>query len=560
MKQALHIKLIVLTAVLFLSLGLAAQKNKAVLSRKSISMSETTELTITAEGDQIISAFSGPTSPGVMVISNFTQQNNVNGRVQLVQHFVLQPLQPGTWTLGPFVAQGRRGPVRIPAVTLVITGQPLSASFSGREVFLQSDISGRSFYEGEEIAVNVRLYVQENYAWRQGMLPLSSPSYVGFWHERGPDGIQYDDTVIVKNGKRYIGSTLLREFLFASRTGQLTIPAFDYECMLISAPVNGYQTETPVKLLSDPHTIQIKPFPAGAPQHFSHIAGSFNLRASLDKPRVKAFDVVTLTITVSGQGNLRTLQLPPPNLPDSIDVLPGRSDDSTTVTAFGVLGYKVFTWTLIPKHPGKYTLDSVNFVYYSPEQKQYITLNTPPFELFADPADPAAANTPATGNDTTNNGSPNGNGLTWLYIILIIVPVAVLALLWWWRMRIKSKTEIRPKPHVPDIPASSATHKPQLSITQITREIQQQAPAEFIKLLYNCWNDELCRLAGISSTGASIHTIRYALGLKNYPETLIEESLRPLEALALLRFSTPTEQESKYWLEECQRLYRLFGL
>lgn len=556
MKQALHIKLYFLTAALFLSLGLAAQKNKAVLSRKSISMSETTELTITAEGDQIISAFSGPTSPGVMVISNFTQQNNVNGRVQLVQHFVLQPLQPGTWTLGPFVAQGRRGPVRIPAVTLVITGQPLSAGFSGKEVFLQSDISGRSFYEGEEITVKVRLYVQENYAWRQGMIPLSSPSYVGFWHERGPDGIQYDDTVIVKNGKRYIGSTLLREFLFASRTGSLTIPAFDYECMLISPAGNGYQTETPVKLLSDPHTIQIKPFPAGAPPHFSHIAGSFNLRASLDKPRVKAFDVVTLSITVSGQGNLRTLQLPPPILPDSIDILPGRSDDSTTVTPFGVLGYKVFTWNLIPKHPGKYTLDSVNFVYYSPEQHQYITLTTPPFELLADPADPATA-AAATANNTDN--ATGESGLTGLYIILIIVPVAVLALLWWWRMRKKNNRPLQ-QPTQSAESASHPTRQPTTpALSQLSYQLRNHSPNEFIKLLYNCWNDELCRLSGISSSGASIHTIRYALTLKNYPEALIEEALRPLEALALLRFSNPTEEHSQYWLEECERLLNEFS-
>ncbi|MCA6362978.1 MAG: protein BatD [Bacteroidetes bacterium] len=557
MKKAWYIKLFLFAVVFVLPPRLIAQKNKAVLSRKTISMSETTELTITAEGDQIISAFSGPTSPGVMVISNFTQQNNVNGHVQVVQHFVLQPLQPGTWTLGPFVAQGRRGPVRIPAVTLVVKGQPVSAGFSGKEIFLQSDIAGRTFYEGEEIAVNVRLYVQENCAWRQGMMPLSSPSYVGFWHERGPEGIRFDDTMIVKNGKRYFGSTLLREFLFASRTGTLTIPAFEYECMLISAVSNGYQTETPVKLLSDPHNLQIKQFPAGAPPGFSHLAGAFNLRASLDKPRVKAFDVVTLRITISGQGNLRTLQLPPPVLPDSIDLLPGRSDDSTTVTAFGVLGYKVFTWTLIPKHPGKYLLDSVNFVYFSADRNTYITLTTPPFELHVDPADPSTLADAGSAQNTDTGSPSNENGLTWLYLGLIVVPVGALTWLWWWRMRKRIRTETpRPSP-APDVPVASATPVMQLTLAQLTRELRQQAPAEFIRTLYTCWHNELCHLAGISSPSASIHTIRYALSLKNYPDTLVEEALRPLEALALLRFSEPDEQTSRYWLEECQRLHNL---
>jgi hypothetical protein len=557
-KQAFYIKLFLLAAFFMLPPHLIAQKNKAMLSRKTISMSETTELTITAEGDQLISSFSGPTSPGVMVVSNFSRQNNVNGHVQLVQRFVLQPLQPGTWTLGPFVAQGRRGPVRIAAVTLVITGQPLSAGFSGREIFLQSDIAGRTFYEGEEIAVNVRLYVLENYAWRQGMMPLSSPSYVGFWHERGPDGIRFDDTIIVKNGKRYIGSTLLREFLFASRTGTLSIPAFEYECMLISAISNGYQTETPVKLLSDPHTIQIKSFPAGAPQNFSHIAGSFNLRASLDKSRVKAFDVVTLTVVISGQGNLRTLQIPPPVLPDSIDILPGRSDDSSTVTSFGVLGYKVFTWNLIPKHPGTYTLDSVCFVYFSPAQNTYITLTTPPFQLIADQADPASVAANTTSNNTHSNTNSGQSSLIWLYIGLIAVPVAILAWLWWWRMRKRNRSEIPPASPAPDVPVASAIPAMHLTLAQLTREVQQQAPDQFIKTLYNCWHDELCNLAGISPTGASIHTIRYALSLKNHPEKLIEEALHPLEALAMLRFSEPTEQNSKYWLEECQRVFRQF--
>jgi hypothetical protein len=552
---ATHIKPLLLAAAFFLSLGLAAQKNKAVLSRSSISMSETTQLTLTAEGDQIISAFSGPVSPGVMVLSDFSSSNTVNGKVQLVQRFELQPLQPGTWTLGPFVARGRNGPVRIQPVTLTITGQPVSSGFSGKEIFLQSDLPGKTFYEGQEIAVNVRVYVQESYGWQPGMLPLSSPSFVGFWHERGPDGVQYGDTTIVKNGKRYTGHTLLREFLFASRTGSLSIPAFNYECQLTSPSGNGFYTETPVNLLSDPRQLQIIPFPAGAPAGFANIAGSFSLRASLDKPRVKAFDVVTLTITISGQGNLRTLQMPAPVLPDSIDVLPGQSDDSTTVTAFGVLGYKVFTWTLIPKQAGKFLLDSISFVYFSPEKKQYITLSTPPFELLADPPDPAIASQVNTA--PANQLTTGEKQLTWLYVLLIVLPVALLGLLWWWRMRKRQKpeAEIQPETPAPQPISAAAAHTPVFS--QLFQHYRQLPPEEFIKLLYTSWHNELCRYAGISPTGASLQTIRYGLLNKNHPEALCEEALRPLDELALLRFASPTDTHCRYWLDECHRLKQL---
>ncbi|MGL5890960.1 MAG: BatD family protein, partial [Bacteroidia bacterium] len=209
---------------------LSAQKRSATLSAKTIGVNERVTLTIEAESDQITSYFSMPTSPGVMIVGDYSNQSNVNGKTRLIQQYTLLALLPGTWTLGPFVATGRSGNVRIQAVTLVVTGQPPSSQSSAISAFLQCDIPRRTYFEGEQIIADIRVYVPEGEDVDKGAMPLSSPSYVGFWHERGPDGYAFRDTTIVKNGKRYTGKTILREFLFATRTGALTIPAFNYQC------------------------------------------------------------------------------------------------------------------------------------------------------------------------------------------------------------------------------------------------------------------------------------------------------------------------------------------
>jgi BatD DUF11 like domain len=555
-----HIKLLFISAFLLTGFLLSAQKRSAKLSATTAGVNERVTLTIEAEGDQITSYFSMPTSPGVMVVGDYSSQSNVNGKLRITQQYTLLTLMPGTWTVGPFTATGRNGTVRIQPVTLVVTGQAPSSNVSATTAFLQCDIPRRTYFEGEQIIADVRVYVPEDADVDRGSMPLSSPSYVGFWHERGPDGYAFKDTVIVKNGKRYIGKTILREFLFATRTGVLTIPAFNYKCGIIPAQADayGFVNIQPVKLISEPIQLQIKPFPPNPPINFSRIAGSFSLRASLDKQNVKMNDAVTLTVTVAGEGNLRTLQLPQPVLPDSIDILPGRTSDSTTISAFGVLGYKTYSWTLIPKQAGKFILDSVSFSYFSPEVNQYITLTTPAFELQVDPA-PVQTTTILDNMPGNTENTGETSALTSLYVLLLLTPVGILGLLWWLRMRKRRKPETENQsesqqelPHV----------KPALqsyTLSGIAHQLNTLPPEEFIKLLYTVYHETLCKIVNINPAGASMSMLRYSFAGKNIPDEQITACIRLLEELALLRFSAPQQEQCKFWYEECRKNLKNIG-
>lgn len=539
---------------------LSAQKRSATLSAKTVNINERVTLTIEAEGDQITSYFSMPTSPGVMIVGDYSNQSNINGKIRITQQYTLLGVMPGTWTLGPFVATGRSGSVRIQPVTLVVTGQPPSSKSSATSAFLQCDVPRRTYFEGEQIIADIRVYVPEGADVDRGAMPLSSPSYVGFWHERGPDGYSFKDTVIVKNGKRYTGKIILREFLFATRTGALTIPAFNYQCGIIPAETDayGFINIQPVKLISDPIQLQIKPFPPDAPGNFNRIAGSFSLRASLDKQQVKQNDAVTLTVTVAGEGNLRTLQIPQPVLPDSFDILPGRSSDSTTISAFGVFGYKTYSWIIIPKHSGKFILDSVSFSYFSPEISQYITLTTPPFELQVDPAPVQNAvirdNMPESGGERGETST-----LTSLYIVLLLTPVGILALLWWMRMRKRRKPEIEVSSDHQQLPTFSNPVTQTYTLATLGSQLNSLPPEEFAKRLYTVYLEKLCEIGNIHPAGASLAMIRYSLEGKNLSAEQCTACIRPLEELALLRYSSPQPEQCKFWYEECLRCIKNTG-
>jgi len=68
------------------------------------------------------------------------------------------------------------------------------------------------------------------------------------------------------------------------------------------------------RLHTDPLALQADPLPPGAPEDFSGIVGALSIETSLDRPSLKAGEATTLTVVVSGVGNIKSL--PEPKRPD----------------------------------------------------------------------------------------------------------------------------------------------------------------------------------------------------------------------------------------------------
>ena len=107
----------------------------------------------------------------------------------------------------------------------------------------------------------------------------------------------------------------------------------------------GYR-ETKRNIKADGITIKVDPLPT-KPSNFSGGVGSFNISGQLTKAEVKAGEPVTLRIVIGGTGNLKLIQQPKADFPQSFDKYDTKVTDKTRLTDNGIEGNIVYD------HPGR---------------------------------------------------------------------------------------------------------------------------------------------------------------------------------------------------------------
>ncbi|MGL5890921.1 MAG: hypothetical protein ACRC3B_13620, partial [Bacteroidia bacterium] len=101
--------------------------------------------------------------------------------------------------------------------------------------------------------------------------------------------------------------------------------------------------------------------------------------------------------------------------------------------------------------------------------------------------------------------------------------------------------------------------QPVYTLSSLRNLLNTHPPDEFVKLLYTVYHNELCKIASINPAGASLAMIRYGLAGKNIADEQCAACIRPLEELAILRYSSPQAEQSAFWYEECLKCAQSIG-
>mgnify|MGYP001567109199 FL=1 len=138
-------------------------------------------------------------------------------------------------------------------------------------------------------------------------------------------------------------------------------------------------------LSSKPVKIKALPLPGeGKPSDFSGAVGRFNLNASLDKTDLKVGDSLTLTVTVSGEGNIKSCPSPAyPKLDGTFRSYETEKSESISKAGDKITGNKTFKLLLIPQIPGnpRLTIPPVTFTYFDPWSRAYVRKQTKTLEV-----------------------------------------------------------------------------------------------------------------------------------------------------------------------------------
>ena len=239
------------------------------------------------------------------------------------------------------------------------------------DILLRAVVSRSSVYKNEPLHVAFKLYTRVPYV---NIVPESAPSFNGFWSQDLSDPNSARVGRETYAGKVYETRVLYDYLLYPQQVGSLTIDPVDMTVVAQvvvqsrhADPFFGGGREVfnvPRKVQSQRATVQVKALPAGAPASFSGAVGNFTMDTQFPSERIAANSGATVTVKISGTGNLTFVQAPKLPLPTSFEQYNVKTTESINTSA-----------------EGAYDIEPIEFTYFDPQRVQYVTLKSKPLTL-----------------------------------------------------------------------------------------------------------------------------------------------------------------------------------
>ena len=375
--------------------------------------------------------FSAPSFEGFTVVGGpFTSTSSsfqmVNGSmshtVKCTYTFALQAYQEGTFRVGSasLNVKGNKissepfeikvlpddGSHAAPSGSGTSSGQSHSQQntndpqVSGKDLFLKVIPSKKSVYLGEQVVLTYKLYTK---------VPVSSlsvskmPSYAGFWTKDISDnnGGSLRQTTEYINGIEYTSAEIQKIVVVPQRSGKLTIDPMSIECVAqIRSESNNRRSMDPFdiffndpffnrnitnvkkELSSQSFVLEVMNLPeSGKPASFAGAVGNYNFKSDIDKAELSTNEAITLTLTVTGSGNVELLQMPKPVFPPDFEVYDPKITTTVDHNSQGLTGTKKAEYLVIPRRAGSFTIPAMEFSYFNPSSASYQTLQSEPYQI-----------------------------------------------------------------------------------------------------------------------------------------------------------------------------------
>lgn len=354
---------------------------------------------------------------GPSVSTSYSQQT-VNGKTtsesSVSYTYILVADKEGTYTIGPASVKvdgatytSNSVQIKVISEENIPKGQSgggnsstrgSSATLSSNDAFIRAIVSKNNIYEQEGFTVTFRLYTTYNVT---NLGKIQFPEFEGFMVEEVDLPANQQMQIEKFNGRNYYTADLRKTLLFPQRSGKITIPSGRIE-MVFSVP-SGRRIESffgsqevmvDVKkaLVTNPVTIDVKPLPADKPESFTGAVGQFTFQSTISTQQTKANEPITLTLEISGTGNLKLIQNPKIEFPSNFEVYDPTVENKVQVTSNGLSGTKKIQYLVIPRYEGKYTIPAIEFSYFDLSTRAYKILKSPEYSIEVAKGDPSKAN------------------------------------------------------------------------------------------------------------------------------------------------------------------------
>lgn len=393
--------------------GVNGQSFKSSVDKTTVAENERFQVYFTFEGEDVnkLNNFKPPEFNDFRILSGpnrSTSMQIVNGKMSasLTYSYYLHPKAIGEVTVGSASVDYERKTYTTEAITIkVVKGKQQNKAQQNNEsgiseeelkenLFIRAIPDESNVYKGEQINVTYKLYTRLNISSPQ----ISKlPTYKGFWSEEteSPENINFN--VEMYDGKRFRTADFKKVSLFPTNTGKLTVTPFELKIPVIVQKKRRARndlfddffndsffgrTETiNQKVASNTITVNVKELPAaGKPESFHGAVGVFDFNVEVPNTELKVNESTTLTLTVSGEGNLKLIDMPDLELGAGIEVYDPKTEDNIS-TGAKFSGKKTAEYLMIPRIPGRKVIDPIEFSYFDPTKKRYYTETSQSYTL-----------------------------------------------------------------------------------------------------------------------------------------------------------------------------------
>jgi hypothetical protein len=314
----------------------------------------------------------------------------------------------------------------------------------------------------------------------------------------------------------------------------------------------------------------------GKPADFNGAVGDYSVSATVDKRRTPVNDAVTLSFTVSGEGNIKTI--PEPVLPDWQDIKKYETTANAdySVTSGSARGSKVFKSVLSPLSPGKKIIPALSFAFFNPKTKKYRTASTAPI-----PLDVAQGNTTTATMQSTSTLAQGSfalpaitlvnrdirflktlskwhNGantliLNKIYLCFAAIPLpfGIVALGYYlWQRKLRGDVAF-----ARSISASGVAKK---YLKSAAAELKKNDPQLFYCALSRSVTEYAAHKLNVSPDGATIASLSQLLAERHISDDMIASMAKILEECDMARFA-PTQTTREMMQDSYTQTAQLIG-
>ena len=373
----------------------------ATVDRNQITLEDSIQLSVTIKGTQNPPPPELPSLPNFRITSSGTSSStqiiNMERSLSITHNYRLTPMNTGQFVIGPARIRANNKVYSTQAINIVVKKSTTPEKSGNSPVFVESTVSNKEAYIGEQLIYSFKLF----YRVEAKNFDLNMPFGASHFQKEELGKAKSYQSVV--NGIQYHVKEM-SVALFPIKPGKAEIPPATLEFDIYHRPQNrsnrgpfsqffndpffGQGTRAEHKVLrTKPISIEVLPLPEkGKPEDLKNIIGNFNIIANLGKDDLEVGDTTTLTITVSGNGNLRGVSFPEPDLKKLFKVYPDQPEFNQTVIGNQITGKKVFKFALVPLKPGVAKLPAFTLYYFDPTIKDYRQAQTHPIELNVRPS------------------------------------------------------------------------------------------------------------------------------------------------------------------------------